>query len=74
VRGLRVIVLSCGWIGSSSRFGSTQHAATVAWRQACLAFRPAFDLVAPGGLDLRSLDTPFGQQHITAAIRWAAGE
>jgi hypothetical protein len=26
------------------------------------------------GHDLRSLDTAFGRQHITAAIRWAAGE
>jgi type 1 glutamine amidotransferase len=26
------------------------------------------------GHDLRSLDTPFGRQHVTAAIRWAAGE
>src|SRR4051794_10845241 len=25
------------------------------------------------GHDLRSLDTPFGRQHVTAAIRWAAG-
>ena len=23
---------------------------------------------------LGSLDTPFGRQHVTAAIRWAAGE
>lgn len=26
------------------------------------------------GHDLRSLDTPFGRQHILAAIRWAAGD
>ena len=26
------------------------------------------------GHDLRSLDTPFGRQHVAAAIRWAAGE
>lgn len=26
------------------------------------------------GHDLRSLDTPFGRRHVTAAIRWAAGE
>ena len=26
------------------------------------------------GHDLRSLDTPFGRQHVAAAVRWAAGE
>ena len=26
------------------------------------------------GHDLRSLDTPFGRQHVTAALRWAAGD
>jgi type 1 glutamine amidotransferase len=26
------------------------------------------------GHDLRSLDTPFGRQHVLAAIRWAAGD